>query len=133
MTFTAARYIIATDTLCAAIGETPEEARESLESAPDDVIALMEGIEPRLALVDLADAPRSWRVVEEFYRVRNVIDANASAIDKAHAYHFGEESDYEADFDEAVRDAESLDDVGNDCEVVAFTSLRDSGRVVWGA
>lgn len=129
MTFTAARYIIATDTLCAAIGETPEEARESLESAPDDVIALMEGVEPRLALVDLADAPRSWRMVEEWYRVRHV----GKRSHDPEAFFFGEESSFEFDFDEAVRDAESLDDVGNDCEVVAFTSLRDSGRVVWGA
>lgn len=130
--YTAAAYIFATDTFCAALGATPDEARADLarvieqRAVPADAF---EGEEPRFALVDNFNAPRSWESVGTFYRIRNA----AMSHDTADAYHVGDEAPFYGDLDEAISDAEALDEAGFDTEVVAFDSPSDSGRVVWGA
>jgi len=124
MKFTAATFVFATDTVCAAVGETPDACRADLENAPDDVQAFFADHAPRLALVDDATSPTAWRFVEAFYRVR----------DTAVGYEVGEGVNLFADEDAAIAAAESLDGEDFDCEVRAFTKpAGDSGRVVWGA
>lgn len=124
---TAAAFIFVSGNACVGIGETPDAARESL-AHEIDVAALpadtCEGESPRLALVDDLRAPTEWQMVEEFYRV----------IDRTVGAEVGEGDSFFSDEDEAIAAAESLDDVGFDCEVRAFSRpTRDTGRVVWGA
>ena len=63
--FTAARYVIATDTFCAVAEETPEAATAAWEKllASNDVTE--DGIDttPRLALVDDPESPKCWGYV----------------------------------------------------------------------
>lgn len=134
--FIAARYVIATDTFCAVAEETPEAATAQWEHllARHDVTA--EAIDtPRLALVDDAESPTCWGYVSEYYRVRHVLGADATAMDAANRYHIGEGANIFEEKDAAIETARSLDDLGDewDMEVVAFDDVTGSGRVVWGS
>lgn len=134
--YTAARYVIATATFCAVAEETAAAATAQWEKLLADRQVTDEDIDttPRLALVDDADSPTAWALVDEYYRVRHAGKRHTDAD----AYHVSADSSAVNLFEEkaaAIGAARSLDDLGDewDMEVVAFNDVTGSGRVVWGA
>jgi len=129
-TFTTALWIIATDTFIAAAGATREAATAEYEALlADGTIEALEDATPRFALVDNAKAPTAWKVVLDKYFC--IHHAGKPLHGDADAYHFNAVAPLYATLDEAVADAESLDSVGFDTDVVEF-SPKGGRSVAWG-
>lgn len=74
------------------------------------------------------EAPTCWALVDTYYRIRHVGERGANA------YHVGPAANIFEEKDAAIEAARSLDDLGDewDVEVVEFSYVTGSGRVVWG-
>lgn len=128
--YTTARFVIANDTICAVAEETEAAASAEWQRLVADNHVTEEGIDatPRLALVDAPEAPTCWALVDTYYRIRHVGERGANA------YHVGPAANIFEEKDAAIEAARSLDDLGDewDVEVVEFSDVTGSGRVVWG-